>query len=117
MLFPKVAQNIIADIFYDKNIYILDKTESIDDEGGIVKQEDVSSNVKRSFNGNVKFNELGAVQNEMGLVEKIDISNTCSTTVEVELADLIKVGEKIYQVSKVLPFDSHKVIAGVKWLA
>lgn len=117
MLFPKVAQNIIADIFYDKNIYILDKTESIDDEGGIVKQEDVSSNIKRSFNGNVKFNELGAVQNEMGLVEKIDISITCSTSVEIELDDLIKVGEVIYQVTKVLPFDSHKFIAGVKWRA
>ena len=117
MFFPKVAQNIIADIFYDKNIYILDKTESIDDEGGIVKQEDVNTNIKRSFNGNVKFNELGAVQNEMGLVEKIDISITCSTSVEIELDDLIKVGEVIYQVTKVLPFDSHKFIAGVKWRA
>lgn len=117
MFFPKVAQNIIADIFYDKNIYILDKTESIDDEGGIVKQKDVNSNIKRSFNGNVKFNELGAVQNEMGLVEKIDISITCSTSVEIELDDLIKVGEVIYQVTKVLPFDSHKLIAGVKWQA
>ena len=117
MLFPKVAQNIIADIFYDKNIYILDKTESIDDEGGVVKQEDVRSNIKRSFNGNVKFNELGAVQNEMGLIEKIDISITCSTSVEIELDDLIKVGEKIYQVTKVLSFDSHKLIAGVKWRA
>lgn len=117
MFFPKVAQNIIADIFYDKNIYILDKTESIDDEGGVVKQEDVNSNIKRSFNGNVKFNELGAVQNEMGLVEKIDISITCSTSVEIELDDLIKVGEVIYQVTKVLPFDSHKFIAGVKWRA
>ena len=48
MFFPKVAQNIIADIFYDKNIYILDKTESIDDEGGVVKQEDVNSNIKQS---------------------------------------------------------------------
>ena len=117
MLFPRVAQNIIADIFYDKNIYILDKTESIDDEGGIVKQEDVRSNIKRSFNGNVKFNELGVVQNEMGLIEKIDISITCSTSVEIELDDLIKVGEVIYQVTKVLPFDSHKLIAGVKWRA
>ncbi len=27
-----------------KNIYILDKTESIDDEGGIVNWKDVSSN-------------------------------------------------------------------------
>ena len=117
MLFPKVAQNIIADVFYDKNIYILDKTESIDDEGGIVKQEDVNSNIKRSFNGNVKLNELGAVQNEMGLVEKIDISITCSTSMEIELDDLIKVGEVIYQVTKVLPFDSHKLIAGVKWRA
>lgn len=117
MLFPKVAQNIIADIFYDKNIYILDKTESIDDEGGVVKQEDASSSIKRSFNGNVKFNELGAVQNEMGLIEKIDITITCSTSVEIELDDLIKVGEVIYQVTKVLPFDSHKLIAGVKWRA
>lgn len=117
MFFPKVAQNIIADIFYDKNIYILDKTESIDDEGGVIKQEDTSSNIKRSFNGNIKFNELGTVQNEMGLVEKIDISITCNTSVEIELNDLIKVGEKIYQVTKVLPFDSHKLIAGVKWRA
>lgn len=117
MFFPKVAQNIISEIFYDKNIYILEKTESVDDEGGVVKQEDISSNIKRSFNGNVRFNELGAVQNEMGLVEKIDISITCSTSVEVKLDDLIKVGETIYLVTKVLPFDSHKFIAGVKWRA
>ena len=117
MLFPKVAQNIIADIFYDKNIYILEKTESVDDEGGVIKEEDVNSNIKRNFNGNVRFNELGAVQNEMGLIEKIDISITCSTSVEIKLADLIKVGETIYQVTKVLPFDSHKLIAGVKWRA
>jgi hypothetical protein len=117
VFFPKIAQNIIADIFYDKNIYILEKTESIDDEGGVVKQEDASSSIKRSFNGNVKFNELGAFQNEMGLIEKIDISITCSTSVEIELDDLIKVGETIYQVTKVLPFDSHKLITGMKWRA
>ena len=53
----------------------------------------------------------------MGLIEKIDVSITCRVSVEVKLDDLIKIGEVVYQVTKVLPFDSHKLITGVKWRA
>ena len=117
MLFPKEAEDIIANTFYDKDISILNKEETVDEEGGIIKQADLGSEVKASFRGNVKYNELGATQNEMGLIEKIDVSITCRVSVEVKLDDLIKIGEVVYQVTKILPFDSHKLITGVKWRA
>ena len=37
MLFSRPTQDLISKIFYDKNIYVLSKTDKLDDEGGLVK--------------------------------------------------------------------------------
>lgn len=117
MLFSKPTQDLISKIFYDKDIYVLSKTDKLDDEGGLVKEQDTDSSIVQSFKGNVNYTQLGTLQAELGLVEKIDISISCSTSVEVKLDDLIKVNDVIYQVTSVLPYDSHKMIMGVKWQA
>mgnify|MGYP007082430923 CR=1 FL=1 len=96
MLFSKPTQDLISKIFYDKDIYVLSKTNKLDDEGGLVKEEDSDDSIEQSFKGNVNYTQLGTLQAELGLVEKIDISISCSTSVEVKLDDLIKVNGVIY---------------------
>lgn len=112
MLFPDNAKTAIANAFYDKEVAILSKSETLDDEGGVVKNAET---VKSTFKGNVRFTVLGEEQSEIGLVENIDIQITCATDVDVKVDDLLKYQGVKYVAVDVLPFDSHKTIMGRKW--
>jgi len=112
VLFPDKAKTAISNAFYDKEVSILDKTETLDDEGGVVKSGET---VKSTFKGNVRFTVLGEEQSEIGLVENIDIQITCATDVEVKVDDLLLYQGVKYVAVDVLPFDSHKTIMGRKW--
>lgn len=112
MLFPDKAKKAISDAFYDKEVAILDKTEELDDEGGVVKSGET---VKSTFKGNVRFIVSGEEQSEIGLVENIDIQITCATDVEVKVDDILLYQAVKYVAVDVLPFDSHKTIMGRKW--
>lgn len=114
MLFPDSAKTAIAESFYDKTVEILAKQETLDDEGGVVKS---GLTVKSTFRGNVRFNALGVVQQELGLVEDIDIAISCSPSIDVKIDDLLQYNGKRYVVTDVLPFDSHLLITGKKWQA
>ena len=112
MLFPDSAKDAIAKAFYDKDIAILDDTETIDAEGGIVRNE---TTVKSTFKGNVRFNALGELQTELGLTQNIDIAISCSTDTAVEVGDLLQYAGVKYVATDVLPRDSHRYIMGEKW--
>lgn len=112
MLFPDKAKKAISNAFYDKEVAILDKSETLDDEGGVVKSGET---VKSTFKGNVRFTVLGEEQSEIGLVENIDIQITCATDVEVKVDDILLYQGVKYVAVDVLPFDSHKTIMGRKW--
>ena len=112
MLLPTDFKDTVASTFYDKTITILNRTSSKDTEGGIVRG---STTTKGTFTGNVRFNALGELQSEIGLVESIDIAITCLPTVDVAVDDLLQYAGKRYVATDVLPYDSHKLIVGRVW--
>lgn len=113
MLFPESAKTAIAESFYDKTVEVLAKQETLDPEGGVIKS---GLTVKSTFQGNVRFNALGVVQQELGLVEDIDVAISCDPSTDVVVNNVLQYGGKRYVVTDVLPFDSHKLITGKKWL-
>lgn len=114
MLFDDKAKAKIAKAFYDKTIEVLDATENVDAEGGIVKNY---KTVKSTFKGNIRFNALGELQTELGLTQNIDVAISCPTNTEVEVGDLVRYSSVTYLVTDSLPRDSHKYIMGAKWRA
>lgn len=112
MLFPEAAKAAISKTFYDKEVSILAKTETIDSEGGVVK---AGETVKSTFKGNVRFVLLEEVQSELGLTEEIDIAITCDTYTDVKVDDFLSYKGVKYVALGVLPRDSHIMIAGKKW--
>nr|DAK63479.1 MAG TPA: hypothetical protein [Caudoviricetes sp.] len=114
MLFPDSAKQAISKAFYDKEVAILEKTETIDDEGGVVKG---GTTVKSTFTGNARFAELGALQTELGLVSQINIAITCATDTAVAVDDLLQYQGIKYVAKSVIPSDSHLLIVGERWVA
>ncbi len=109
MLWPNGAKGAISKVFYDKEVEILSAENTIDAEGGVVKG---SPTVESTFRGNVRFSNLGELQTELGLVESIDISITCSTDISITIGKLFRYNNKTYQATAVIPSDSHLTIIG-----
>ena len=101
----------IARTFYDKEVYLIEKSVTMDAEGGLnVKGYDVVDN----FKGNVNFSNCKKIQEEYGLDYNIDISITTNYHL-LKLNDLIKFNDVVYNVTDVLPSDSHFLIVATKW--
>lgn len=113
MEFPKTAKQAIAKAFFDKEIAIIEKRSTLDEEGGAIKSGEV---IKRTFTGNVRFLVQEEQQNNIGLVKRGDIQITCSTDTEVEMDDLLRYAGTIYVVTSILPSDSHLTILGDRWV-
>lgn len=109
MLWPDGAKNAIADAFYDKVIVVLNSETQRDAEGGVIRN---TQSVKTSFKGNVRFNNLGEIQAELGLVESIDICITCNVNAEIEVNDLFRLNDRLYVATDVVPSDSHLTVIG-----
>lgn len=112
MLLPTNFTGDIARHFYDKTVSILSKTTTTTD--GWVDEN--ASTVTSTFKANVQFNNLGQVQSELGLSERIDVVITCATTVTLNVNDLFSYNNVTYKASAVIPYDSHKKIVGSKWV-
>lgn len=101
----------IAQVFYDKEVHLMDKRTSIDAEGGVnYKGYDVIG----AFKGNVNFSNCKKIQEEYGLDYQIDISITTDYE-SVKHNDIIKYNGVIYNVTDILPSDSHVLIVATKW--
>lgn len=111
MLLPASFTQAIADTFYDKTVTRLAKNTTSTD--GWVDETATTS--VGTFKANVQFNKLGEVQSEMGITDNVDVAITCATTVAIQKGDLFSYGGVNYRAVAVLPFDSHKKIAGAKW--
>lgn len=109
MLWPDEAKNAIADSFYDKTIEVLNSETQRDEEGGIIRN---TQSIKTSFEGNVRFNNLGEIQAELGLVDSIDICITCNANAEIAVNDLFRYNNRLYVATDVIPTDSHLTITG-----
>ena len=111
MYIPKTMTKKIANAFYDKTVEILEKISNIDAEGGVTSK---GYDVKDSFNGNVSFSNCKQIQEEYGLDYNIDISVTTDYKL-LEINDIIKYQDVIYNVTDILPSDSHILIVATKW--
>ena len=114
MLWPNAAKKAIADSFYDKTIEVLSSETRLDDEGGVIRN---SQSIKSSFKGNVRFNNLGELQSELGLSESIDICVTADNEASIGLNDLFTYLGVTYVATNVIPSDSHLTIIGKKNVA
>ena len=101
----------IARVFYDKEVEILETNTTIDAEGGVNTK---GVNVLNKFKGNVNFSNCKKIQEEYGLDYNIDISVTTDYNL-VEINNMIKYQDVIYNVTDVLPSDSHVLIVATKW--
>lgn len=110
MLLPANFTTTIADTFYDKEVEILEKTTTSTD-GWVTETGTTSS----TFKANVRFENLGEVQTDMGLTEQVDVLITCAADTTVEVGTLLKYADTTYRADAVIPNDSHKRIAGSKW--
>ena len=114
MLFPSEIIDKFDDTFYDKDLTILEIEKTLDEEGGMKQKVPKETG---SFRGNVRFVGLGEIQEELGLVENIDICITTRPEVEIKLDNYVKYLDKIYQITDVIPSDSHQTITGKLWQA
>lgn len=112
MYIPKTMIKKITNTFYDKPIQILDKTTSFDSEGGVTSK---GFDVIDTFKGNVSFSNCKKIQEEYGLDYEIDISITASNDTNICIANYIKYQNIVYDVTDILPSDSHILIVATKW--
>lgn len=113
MEIPTQFTNAISNTFYDKTITTYGKGEVvIDDEGwaGVDKE-----NTTSTFSGNVRFNDLAQLQEDQGIVDSIDIAIT--TSADVAVGSILSYDSVLYKVIKAIPYDSHNLIIGKKWLS
>lgn len=112
MFIPNSFNKAVADVFYDKEIFTVEKLSTVDVEGG----RSISAGVKMdSFMGNVKFTDLRKIQEDYGLREQIDIAVTTDPASAVKVGDLIKYQDNVYDIIAAVPSDSHLLIGGQKW--
>ena len=112
MYIPITMKQKMADVFYDKTISLMTNETIVDSEGGVTYKGLQESD---TFNGNVSFSNCKKIQEDYGLNYDINISITTSTDVNISINDIIKYDNVIYNVTDVLPSDSHILIVAVKW--
>lgn len=110
MLLPPRFSQTVADTFYDKTVTLLVKTTSSVD--GWVEQTGAAGS---TFQANVQFNNLGAVQTALGLSEQVDVVVTCASDVDIAVDSLFSYNGRTYKATAVIPYDSHLKIVGSKW--
>ena len=101
----------IAKVFYDKEVLVLSNNITTDAEGGVIYK---GYDVIDTFKCNVNFSNCKKIQEEYGLDYNIDIS--MSTHYDgIKHNDLIKYQDVIYNVTDILPSDSHYLVVATKW--
>lgn len=111
MYIPKSMKQKIANVFYDKEVEVLSVSESIDAEGGVNRK---SYDVIDTFKGNVNFSNCKTIQEEYGLDYEIDIAITTNYNL-LKHNELIKYNGVTYNITDILPKDSHILIVATKW--
>ena len=109
MLLPDGFEQEISSRFYDKEITVLETRETVEADGGVIREDNV---IKTTFLGNVRFNAQEILQSEIGLRLDADITITCANETNVALNDFVLYLGKKYRVNNLLPSDSHLTITG-----
>lgn len=109
MLFPKKAKEAIASVFYTTEVKVFEVSIVTDDEGGVTIGERTFSH---SFKGNAQYPHIGTTLEQIGLTFDADIVVTCDSETIVRVNNYIQVDEMLYQVTEVIPTDSHLKVVG-----
>ena len=114
MLFiPKSMKTVIAKVFYDKEIHLMNRSTETDSEGG-VKNKGYA--VKDVFKGNVSFSNCEKIQEDYGLDYKVDVSIT-TNYIGLEKTDILAYDKALYEIKGIYIRDSHLLVLGSKWRA
>ena len=111
MFIPNQMKKQMAKVFYDKTVEVMTSNVITDAEGGVNYK---GLAVKDNFNGNVNFSNCKKIQEEYGLDYDIDVSITTNYD-SLKHNDLIKYNDVVYNVTDILPSDSHVLIVATKW--
>ena len=107
MKIPNEFEQIIADIFYDKDIEIWTAGTIKDDEGAVVgngKLEKIDS-----FKGNFQFSTREYIQQEYGREIEANAIVTCNKA-NAEIGNILVYNDKEYEIKSLVPSDSHITI-------
>lgn len=112
MYIPKTMTKAIAKTFYDNTVEVMTNNTITDAEGGVTYK---GLAVVDSFKGNVSFSNCKKIQEEYGLDYQIDISITADIDTNIGINDIIKYDNVVFNVTDILPTDSHILIVATKW--
>ena len=111
MFIPQTMKTAIAKTFYDKEIHLMDKRTEKDAEGGV---KTLGYAVKETFKGNVNFSNCEKIHEDYGLDYKVDVSITTDYT-GLTVSDILRYGERLYEVKGLYTRDSHTLVLGAVW--
>ena len=104
MQIPENFKQIIADIFYDKDIEIWTSGTIKDDEGSVTGEGKVEK--IDSFKGNFQFSTREYIQQEYGKEIEANAIVTCNET-KAEIGNILVCNDKEYIIKSLVPSDSH----------
>lgn len=105
-------KTLISSTFYDKVITKYTQVNVTDTEGWTAKDA-VTSN--GTFKGNVNFSKLDEIRKDYGLNDEIDMVVTCDE--DIENGSILEYLGVKYLVVRAIPYDSHYLLIGKKWLS
>ncbi len=111
MYIPKEMNKVIASVFYDKTVKVLESVTETDSEGGVISKGITEID---SFKGNVSFSNCKKIQEDFGLDYDIDIAITTDYTEDL-FKKYLKYNDIVYAVTDIKPYDSHVLILGKVW--
>lgn len=89
----------------------MNKSTSVDAEGGVTSK---GLSIVDKFKGNVNFSNCKQIQEDYGLDYNIDVSITTNYEL-LKINDIIQYQDVIYNVTDILPSDSHILVVATKW--
>lgn len=103
-------KNAIKNTFYDKTVEVLDVEVMTDVEGGTYL---LNNGTTDTFLANVRIENLEKVQEDFGIMDKIDIALTTDEVVEAGV--VVQYDGRVFKLIKAFTFDSHYLLVGQLW--
>ncbi len=111
MIISDSFKEIIKSTFYDKEITLC-TIEIVTENDGQARK--IATESETTFLGNVRFDDLERIQEDYGIKEQIDVIITTDETIVSGV--ICKYNDRFFEIVKVIPFDSHNLLAGKQWL-
>jgi hypothetical protein len=104
MIIPQTFKNLIAKVFYDKDIFLYTTSQAIDNDGWMTISD---STITTTFKGNVKlFTSQSEPRKDYGIDLEVDAVLTTDKSDLVE-DNILGWNSKKFRIVKIHKFDSH----------